>query len=265
MSYLVTGHRGFIGCALKNKLGEDAVGVGSEIFEGLGWKNKIVRKLEEVNPQAIFHVGGVANTSANDINHIMERNYEFTKVISEWSAQRDAKVIFSSSASCYGNNGVPLNLYGWSKYTAENIVFENGGISLRYFNVYGPGEEKKKTNQSFIHQAIHKDIMKIFPGGPQRDFVYLEDVISANLSALGNFNSNKKKYYDVGFGKAVLFEDIVKLLNKKFSYLPDNKIPDNYQRYTCANPKQFLPGWKPRVCIEDGVKKMIDILSNKKN
>ena len=63
-------------------------------------------------------------------------------------------IIYSSSAANYGiNNRYPSNLYGWSKYAAECYVVANGGIALRYFNVYGPGEEFKGNMASVAYQA----------------------------------------------------------------------------------------------------------------
>ena len=71
-------------------------------------------------------------------------------------------MIYSSSAANYGTNGeFPSNLYGWSKYVGEGYVVANGGIGLRYFNVYGPGEENKGIlnylgiNQNLLHFGPH--------------------------------------------------------------------------------------------------------------
>ena len=64
-------------------------------------------------------------------------------------------IIYSSSAANYGSDGkLPSNLYAWSKYTAECYVNSNGGISLRYFNVYGPKEQHKGKMSSVIYQTI---------------------------------------------------------------------------------------------------------------
>ena len=122
-------------------------------------------------------------------------------------------MIYSSSAANYGERGEnPSNLYGWSKYTAEDYVISNGGIALRYFNVYGPGEENKGSMASVALQMTRnykegKEI-KLFPKKPKRDFVYIKDIISANLYAFENFNSLSGKYYEVGSGESRTFEDV---------------------------------------------------------
>ena len=254
--YVITGHKGFIGNALWDSTSSPCYGISSDIFQG-NWKSNLIRLLEEQEPEVIFHVGGVANTSTNDINHVMERNYEFTKAISEWAFYNNVKLIFSSTASCYGNLGYPINLYGWSKYAAEFYVQSFGGISLRYFNVYGPGEERKSYNHSFIHNVINQEgDIKIFPGSPKRDFVHIEDVVSANMYAFHNYDKLSGNCYDVGFGQAVTYEKILNLFGKPFSYLSKNSIPDNYQYYTCANPEKFMDGWSPKISIEEGLKKL---------
>jgi len=254
--YVITGHKGFIGSALQDSVPSPCYGIGSNIFQG-NWKSNVIKSLEEQEPEAIFHVGGVANTSTKDINYVMERNYEFTKVISEWAFYNNVKFVFSSTASCYGNLGYPVNLYGWSKSAAEFFVQSFGGISLRYFNVYGPGEERKKYNHSFIHNVINqKNDIKIFPGSPKRDFIYIDDIVSANIYALQNYDKFSGNCYDVGFGQAITYEKILNLVGKPFSYLSKNSIPENYQYYTCADQSKFMIGWEPKVKIEEGLKKL---------
>ena len=112
---------------------------------------------------------------------------KFSKVLVDHAYNLNKKIIYSSSAANEGSgNGIPNNIYGWSKLLAENYGIAKGGdfIALRYFNVYGPGEEHKGKMASMAYQAYKKGEVYLFPGGPTRDFIYIEDVVKANITAV---------------------------------------------------------------------------------
>jgi nucleoside-diphosphate-sugar epimerase len=160
-------------------------------------------------------------------------------------------MIYSSSAASYGTNGqYPSNLYGWSKYVAEQYVISNGGVALRYFNVYGPGEEHKGNMASMAYQMFKAGEVKLFPGEPQRDFIYVDDVVLANLHALAHYDVLSGKKYDVGLGEAHTFEYIANVLEIPYTYHDSSAIPEGYQFYTCSNPRNWMPGWAPEYSIK---------------
>ena len=256
MKVLITGHNGFIGKALSNVI-ENFIGI-----DGYYTQDFIIDFLNTEKPNIIFHVGACSDTLCSDVPYMMHQNYLSTKTIIDWCVQNDCKMIYSSSASCYGVNGLhPSNLYGWSKYIAEQYVISNGGLALRYFNVYGYDESHKGRMASFIYQNHKKDSIGLFTGNPSRDFVYIDDVISANLFALDNYDSIKGSFFDVGYGQPVTYEAICNILGKEFYYLDDKLIPNGYQFYTKANSKNFIPNWKPKYNIQDGISKYMDNLN----
>jgi ADP-L-glycero-D-manno-heptose 6-epimerase len=196
---------------------------------------------------------------------MMIRNYESTKILVDWAASNSAGVIYSSSAATYGENGLyPSNLYGWSKYAAEDYVRLNGGVSLRYFNVYGPGENHKGRMASFFLQAIRKkangEEIQLFPKNPRRDFVYIKDILSANVYAMDHFQELRKGVFDVGSCQPRSFEDGLKILNIEFSYTEESIIPKGYQFYTSGEYHRLMPGWKPKYSLELGLADYINIL-----
>ena len=268
---LVTGSLGFIGKNLITRLSSskyDVNGIDLEdfYFSDNIWTVNLLSRLEKLKPEVIFHVGACSDTLENDTNYMMEVNYESTKIISKWCSDNRAKLIYSSSAAIYGSNGsYPSNLYGWSKYAAEGYVVSNGGVALRYFNVYGPGEEHKGKMSSVAYQAfvknLNNEIFKIFPGNPRRDFVYIKDVLNANLHALVNFEQLKGNWYDVGSNQARLFEDVLDLMGiKDYDYLSPVYIPEGYQYYTKSS--KWMPGWNPEYDLEEGIKDYIKYLKN---
>jgi len=260
---LLTGSKGFIGKNLLRKLKEDdkyiIIEINEEIFDDDLWDVNLISILMDNKPDIIFHVGACSDTLEKDVNYIMKLNYQFTKILVDWSKQNESKLIYSSSAASYGtNNSYPSNLYGWSKYVAEQYVISNNGVALRYFNVYGPGEENKGSMASVALQSFLKhdrgEECKLFLGKPRRDFVYVKDIVSANLYASKNYRKLNKNYYDVGSGEARFFEDVLTIIKIPFTYYPENAIPDGYQFYTCSDKNKWMKGWEPEFIIENGLK-----------
>ena len=267
----MTGSSGFIGKYLSGyltQLGYSIERLDAEYFLDKEWRTTLLNVLNSIDPAAIFHVGACSNTLESNVQLMMEKNYESTKLISDWCNGKGRRLIYSSSAANYGVEGdYPSNLYGWSKYVAEDYVCKSGGVALRYFNVYGPGEENKGKMASFLYQA-HLDHrvggnVLLFPGSPTRDFVYIEDVASANLHALKNFSELAGGFYDVGTAESRSFEEVLQLAFINFSYAEEAKIPIGYQFYTCSNPEKWMRGWRPEYPLERGVDRYLRYLKER--
>lgn len=264
MVILVTGSSGFIGKNVVNRLGRSFVVYEFDIKKEDSNSESILDVLNKLNPDVVLHIGACSNTLERDVNYMMYLNYEYTKIITDWTKLNSKKIIYSSSAANYGVNGkYPSNLYGWSKYAAEGYVTSNGGIALRYFNVYGPGEEKKGNMSSVAYQSYIKkksgDIIRLFPGSPRRDFVYVDDIISANLHAIQNYRDLSGDWYDVGSYEARTFEEVLECIGiSDFEYTEETEIPRGYQFYTKS--EKLMPGWSPKYTIEMGLKEYIKYL-----
>jgi UDP-glucose 4-epimerase len=139
-------------------------------------------------------------------------------------------------------------------------------IGLRYFSVYGPHEENKKSYANLISQfmwAIRKGEQPIVygDGSQKRDFTYVDDIVEANMLAmksaigLGVFNA--------GTGKAIAINEMIELLNRKMgTNLKPKYIPNpisNYVHYTLADTKKAEKelGFKAKVSLEEGIAKLV--------
>lgn len=260
MSILVTGHKGFIGRNLKAELEKSYTVYGLELedFDCENWQDKLNKFLVEKKPSAVFHVGAISDTLQTDLEFMMKYNWEVTTILSDYCAQVDIPLIYSSTAAIYGDVHGNKNLYAWSKFAGEKHVIANYQIALRYFNVYGPGEEGKGKMSSIAYQSFVKfennEEIKLFPGNPKRDFVYIKDVVNANIYALKNYFKLDRKFYDVGVGNANTFEYILEIAGIPFSYEDEAKIPKNYQFFTQSDRNNWMKGWSPNYSLEDGIK-----------
>jgi ADP-L-glycero-D-manno-heptose 6-epimerase len=270
---LVTGSSGFIGHQLVNSLTTIGMGIGEideEYFSAPDWKVALVNKLDHFNPKTVFHVGACSDTLKQDVQFMMTRNYESTKIIADWCVLNKRELIYSSSAANYGEAGrYPSNLYGWSKYAAEDYVVKSGGVALRYFNVYGPGEESKGNMASFLYQAYlmnkHSQEVFLFPGKPLRDFIYIKDVISANIHASECYKLLSGKYFEVSTGVASSFEEMLEIFGLEYKYSSDKLIPNGYQFLTRGDRSKWMKGWLPNFSLQQGVIEYREYLEKNEN
>lgn len=255
MRVILTGSEGFIGGALLKVLQEHK---DNEIYllnqDREQWADVEAIEDRVAKCDIIFHIGAISDTTLQDCNEMLYWNYSCSKLLFDLARKYDKRVVYSSSAATYGlGDGLPTNIYGWSKKLAEEYGLRTCEkfVALRYFNVYGPGEEHKGKMASVAYQAYDKGYFTIFPKKPKRDFVYIEDVVQANLAAA----QIDRGVFDVGYGVAVSFEDLVSGMGIEYDYTTVDKIPSWYQYYTCANVEMRVPGWVPQFNVAEGTKK----------
>ena len=259
MKALLTGHKGFIGSNLLKKLKK--LGHYAYCLERDGIYEEY--NLETIIKQCdiIFHVGAISDTTLQDANEMLYYNYTLSKRIFDLARKYNVKVVYSSSAANYGGgDGIPNNIYGWSKLLAEDYGLKacERFVALRYFNVYGPGEEHKGKMASVAYQAWKAGEFKLFPGDIKRDFVYIDDVVDANIHAA----TLERGLFDVGSGNAETFESLVGGIGIDYEYHTPDKIPGWYQYFTQADKEKFMPGWQPKNNVKLGTKKYKDYLLN---
>jgi ADP-L-glycero-D-manno-heptose 6-epimerase len=170
----------------------------------------------------------------------------------------------------------PANVYGFSKLGMDNLAKEYIKkvdipiVGLRYFNVYGPREYFKQKTASMVLQfglqLLKGESAKLFEGSDKikRDFIFVEDVIQANIKAC---NPKRSGVYNVGTGKARSFQDIVDILKEYLGikrediYIP-NPYSKQYQFFTEADIEstKSMLGYEPRFSLEEGIRADLDYI-----
>jgi ADP-L-glycero-D-manno-heptose 6-epimerase len=260
---------------------KNLIGFDGEVVSGDINDKELLRNLENnYKFDYIFHEAAISDTTALEQDLMIKTNVNAFKDLLDLAVTHNANMIYASSAATYGGSDtfkvgheVPNNVYGFSKVMMDNIAYEYmeksdiSIVGLRYFNVYGAREFFKNTTASMVlqfgHQILAGKTPRLFEGSDKilRDFIYIEDIIQANIKAMA---PKKSGVYNVGTGKARSFQDIVDILQKelgtslKYEYIPNPYI-GSYQFFTQADiedTKEFL-GYAPAYEMEDGIKAYI--------
>ena len=94
---LITGHTGFIGKRLFNKLSltyDNIKGLDESYLEKNNWRQELINFLDDFNPTVIFHVGACSDTMEKDSTYMFTRNYESTKIIADWTWENNIPLIY---------------------------------------------------------------------------------------------------------------------------------------------------------------------------
>ena len=96
---LITGTKGFIGSQLKNefeRLGHQVYELNEDYFDLDSWSSELYVSLRNFDCDVVFHVGACSDTLEQNVNYMMTRNYESTKIISDWASEKGIPFIYSS-------------------------------------------------------------------------------------------------------------------------------------------------------------------------
>ena len=232
----------------------------------------------------IFHQAAISDTRVYDQELVFRTNVNSFYSILELAKQSGAVLVYASSAAQYGQTNPPQkigfenpdNPYGYSKYAMDQIarkfIKENQELTvvgLRYFNVYGPKEFYKETTASMVLQLAFQILggnrPRLFVGSDEiyRDFIYVEDVIQANLKSC---LASESGIYNVGTGISRSFQDIADILlvelgsDLNIEYI-ENPYSD-YQTHTQADVKDSLKvlNFESKFSLESGIKAYIPSL-----
>jgi dTDP-L-rhamnose 4-epimerase len=163
----------------------------------------------------------------------------------------------------------PSSIYGITKLTQEQMILAASkaigisSIALRYQNVYGPGQSLSNPYTGilsiFSTRIKNRRSINIFEDGLEtRDFVYIDDVISATIMAL-EYKQPIVDVFNVGSGKANTIIDIAYSLQNLFGLNVDTKISGEFRvgdiRHNFADLKKISNafGFIPKVSIDEGL------------
>ena len=286
---LITGHKGYIGSHLYNKLkdiGHEVLGIDlvddQDIngVEGLteSTDGNFLPHWSNFEPEYIFHLACIPRV-AYSIKYpvkTMNNNVLCTSNVLNFAKRMGVKrVIYSSSSSVVGNGDGPTNPYGLQKLVSEmecklySQLYSLETVSLRYFNVYskdqkadGPYATAISNWMQYIRESRSPYITG--DGTQRRDMLHVDDAVSANIFAMNYENRFGGANFDVGTGVNISLnqvKDIVQnyFANVEFKYVKSR--PGEVQETKAdVRPLSDL-GWNTEIAIKDGIEECFRELS----
>ena len=292
MNLFVTGGAGFVGHYLVNYL--ISKGHSITVIDNLcrgkienlsNIKNQIAfqkvdirdfNTLEKLikNVDGVFHEAALTVVDESFIkkDEYHDVNVRGTENILKLAKKFGFKVVYASSSSVYGNTTKipvnenaerkPINPYGQTKLEDELLVekYAKNGVSvigLRYFNIYGEGQSSSYAGviTKFIENITHSKPPVIYGNGSQvRDFVFVGDVVRANLMAMES--KIDYAFINIGSGIAISILELAKLMIKSaglhlkpiFTKPSEGDIKLSQADISLA--KELLK-WKPKTTLQD--------------
>ena len=295
MKILITGGAGFIGSTLAEELVKtNEVTVVDNFHTGnVDNLRPIINKIHLIHGTSgqtekftdaydvIFHHGMYSSSPMyfDDPTRVGGTITDFIKLL-EHARKNNSKVIFASTSSLYYGKKPPhtedMDIEVTDFYTEARVEMERLAhlyttlyglpiIGLRYFSIYGPKERYKTKYANIISQFLwaiknNKSPVVYGDGTQTRDFIYIVDVIRANMHAL---TVNKQGVYNIGTGVETSVNQVLEFLTKKVGkkirpeYI-QNKIKNYVQRTqadTSLAEKEL--GFKSHIPLEQGIERLI--------
>lgn len=306
---LITGATGFVGSNLIRKLVKEKYQVHAIVRKSSNTKKiadilskiilhegdlkdniKIKHIVLGIHPNIIFHLASETIYSSAKNYHDNELLVNFLGTVNLIAACRDINYdcfINTGSSSEYGikqssmketNLCEPINMYGLMKYTSTKYsqIVANAEkkpiVTLRLFSPFGPlDNEGRLINRIFILARANRDLPLTQPD-IVRDYVYIEDVVSAYRLCIAKSEKLSGKILNIGSGQQQtilsVVNKIVKLTNSK------SRLKWNHLRTLSVEPKIWraditlakkLLGWKPKFTFDQGLKMTYDWFQNTKS
>ncbi len=303
---LITGGAGFIGANFVYKFLEMGYKVFvAERKEADLWRIKKVKNkiglyspdflnykatekfILKIKPDIVIHFAtyGAYQKFQQDIDMTIDTNLKGT--INLVNACYRAKVkcfINTSSSSEYGIKDAPMkegdmleadNLYGITKSAATlycQMMARKFGflvVTTRLFSVYGPFEEKERLIPDIITACLKNTALKLSKPDSVRDFIFIEDLISAYMLIIKNIKKIRGEVFNIGTGKQSTVQDVAVMVKR---ITGSNIMPEyNKVRLAQTEPKSWVADifkikkrlyWKPDHSLKEGLKKNIEWFKN---
>jgi UDP-glucose 4-epimerase len=243
---------------------EDAFGVGLDAVAHIAGQVSLIRSFTDPLVDLRTNLEGTVNVLGCCLRH------------------RVPRLLYASSMTVYGHNGTlpttedtpcaPVSYYGITKYAAERYVhttaerpdldFDFGVTSFRMYNVYGPRQALDNPYQGvlgiFLGNVLRDEPLTIFGDGKQsRDFVYIDDVVDAWVSALTE-PACHGQVLNLGSGRQIAIKDLADQVlvadgkdDRMLTYAPGRPGEQRHVQADITRAGRVL-GWRPRTPFAEG-------------
>ena len=204
----------------------------------------------------------------------MEYEVQAKANINALVSKKYKKIVYASSALLYGDSSTKKSVVGDKIYAndgytrvkkeSEKIVIENGGVALRFTNIYGALMSPNNVISSILEQLVKDGPVMLRSASPVRDFLWVDDAAQAIVDAA---LKNIVGVFNVGSGIGTSIYDMAKLI-LKLSYC-DNKeiisLSEGPHSYLVADIDLTIKklSWQPITSLTLGLGRLINENSEK--
>jgi UDP-glucose 4-epimerase len=303
LKILVTGGAGFVGSHIADHLiaqGDqvvivDNISTGKEehihpsarFYRVDITDDKLFEVFKKEKPEVVIHQAAQVLVPKSVENPIFDAKVNILGTLNLLEASRQygvRKIVYASSAAVYGDPQYlpidekhpvqPLSGYGISKHTPEHYLAAYHDLygleftALRYANIYGIRQEPHGEGgviSILINQILEDRTFTIFGDGEQtRDYIYVEDVVKANLAAIHGGNGS---ILNIGTGVSTSLNDLINLfemvINKKVKKeYGDHRSGDIKHSYFNPNKAKLELSWNAKISLEDGLRRTYEYYAN---
>jgi len=307
MNYLVTGGAGFIGSALVNKLINNKFNVTVIDNLSTGYLSNISKQatfiegdvsdeltfhsLEDQEFDAILHLAGQTSGEISFDDPVYDLNCNVTSTLRllDYAVRTNCKrFVYASSMSVYGEKPNqekfseqdivnPKSFYAVGKLASENYMkiyheqYEIDFTGLRYFNVYGPGQNLNNLRQGMVSIYLKQFIDDLYSsvevkGSTKRfrDLIYIDDVVNITIESINNMNFYND-VINIATGTKTTVDTILNMMKKilksnKEILILEGTPGDQFGIYADVTKlKEIYP--KNLINFEKGLKQMVDSIN----
>lgn len=295
MKILVTGGAGFIGSNIVDALieqghevsvvdnlstgNQDNLNPHAKFYQTDITDPELAQVFDQVRPEVVIHHAAQIDVQTSLHNPLLDAKINIIgtiNILEQCKTFEVRKIIYASSAAVYGPPeylGVdevhplnPISFYGISKHTPEHYIQVYSGLCgldytiFRYSNVYGIRQDPKGEGGViciFLDKLLRGETPTIFGDGEQtRDFIYVKDIVSANMAALNQGSGN---LINISNNEQISVNDLLRkmcgIMGKEFSpnYIHARQGDIEHSRLTNLKAIEKLQ-WQPKYTIDQGLK-----------
>ncbi|GAV26220.1 Vi polysaccharide biosynthesis protein VipB/TviC [Carboxydothermus islandicus] len=245
----------------------------------------LLRKITE-DVDYILHEAAMASVPASIDDPLKCHEVNVTGTINVLLSAKEngvKRVVYAASSAVYGNNETlpkkedmypePLSPYAVSKYAGELYlqvfarIYGIEAVGLRYFNVYGPKQDPKSQYAAVIPKFIDALLKGMPPtiygdGLQTRDFIFIDDVVEANMLAL-TARGASGKVFNIACGERISLNRLYKVIKEIIGVdiepvYAEARVGDVRDSLADISLARNILGFEPKVSLEEGLKKTVE-------
>jgi len=300
MRIFITGATGFIGKHILNQLQKeehtilastlhtDEIEINDKniqwLYGNLEDIESLKPKIISFNPEAVIHLAwlGIPDYSENISLINLNISIKLLDFILEETSCK--KIIVSGSCYEYGNkkgtlietDEISINLFfSWAKHSLYNYIYLKCSLKnvkliwFRYFYVYGPGQRKGSLIPTIIDGLSNGKQLDIRNPYHKNDFIYVKDIAMATVQAVNAGTTIESGIYNLGSGHSTSVIEICRIVEMLMTgesiisnLLSKIEKRDSIDFWADISKTRNSLNWEPAYSIEDGLKEIIEKISN---